>query len=139
MVPDDVKKAIEELDDLFSNNTKVSGFCGEWLAIRSRLEGLAAENDRLRKIEEERWSVVATRNAAVMHANETEQKRAEILQAHTALVARLHDVTTMLEAYRARIEGAPVGIVDAEMVVPEGFRLYPEDLWDKRVALVVLP
>jgi hypothetical protein len=28
--------------------------------------------------------------------------------------------------------------VDAEMVVPEGFRLYPEDLWDKRVALVVL-
>jgi hypothetical protein len=65
-------------------------------------------------------------------------QHAEILQAHTALVVRLHDVTTMLEAKRARIEGAPVGIVDAEMVVPEGFRLYPEDLWDKRVALVVL-
>jgi acetyl-CoA carboxylase carboxyltransferase component len=65
-------------------------------------------------------------------------ERDEILQAHTALVARLHDVTTMLEAERARIAGAPVGIVDAEMVVPDGFRLYPEDLWDKRVALVVL-
>jgi hypothetical protein len=74
-----------------------------------------------------------------MEADKLRRDNAEILQAHTALVARLHDVTTMLEAERARIAAAPVGIVDAEMVVPDGFRLYPEDLWDKRVALVVLP
>jgi hypothetical protein len=73
-----------------------------------------------------------------MEADNLRRDNDEILQAHTALVERLHDVTTMLEAERARIEGAPVGIVDAEMVVPDGFRLYPEDLWDKRVALVVL-
>jgi hypothetical protein len=45
-------------------------------------------------------------------ADEIERLRTEhdeILQAHTALVARLHDVTTMLEAERARIAGAPVG------------------------------
>jgi hypothetical protein len=77
-------------------------------------------------------------------ADEIEHLRAKrdgLLQAHTALVARLHDVTAMLEAERARIAGAPVvkrnqlrsGIVPGDYAVPWDWN--PEG---KRVALVVL-
>jgi hypothetical protein len=68
-------------------------------------------------------------------------ERAEILQAHTALVARLHDVTTMLEAERARMAGAPVvrpyvrGVTDSCVIDEEINREFA----GKRVALVVLP
>jgi hypothetical protein len=61
----------------------------------------------------------------------------ETLQAHTALVARLHDVTTTLEAERARIAGAPT-------ITPVGDKyggahvFWPMSLLGKRVALVVL-
>jgi hypothetical protein len=73
------------------------------------------------------------------HALRTE--RGELLQAHTALVARLHDVTTMLEVERARIADAPVvkrnqlrsGIVPGDYAVPHDWN--PEG---KRVALVVV-
>jgi hypothetical protein len=40
--------------------------------IRAELLAMDAEIERLRKIEEERWSVVATRNAAVMRAEKGE-------------------------------------------------------------------
>jgi chromosome segregation ATPase len=39
-----------------------------------------------------------------MEADKLRRDNAEILQAHTALVARLHDVTTQLEAERAAHE-----------------------------------
>jgi hypothetical protein len=61
-------------------------------------------------------------------------ERAEILQAHTALVARLHDVTT-------RMAGAPVvrpyvrGVTDSCVIDEEINREFA----GKRVALVVLP
>jgi hypothetical protein len=70
------------------------------------------------------------------HALRTE--RGELLQAHTALVARLHDVTTTLEAERARI-------ADARTITPVGdkhgggYVFWPMSLLGKRVALVVLP
>jgi hypothetical protein len=74
-------------------------------------------------------------------------QHAEILQAHTPLVARLHDVTTMLEAERARIAGAVV--VDnfrryshsheyLEMSGTDETQVTDGNLWGKRVALVVL-
>jgi Lar family restriction alleviation protein len=73
-------------------------------------------------------------------------QHAEVLAAHTALVERLHDVTTMLEAERARIAGAPVSTTrcrfendeDGEVFLPSCFDL-PRDFFGKRVALVVLP
>jgi hypothetical protein len=82
-------------------------------------------------------------------ADEIEHLRAKrdgLLQAHTALVTRLHDVTTMLEAERARIAGAPVSTTrcrfendeDGEVFLPSCFDL-PRDFFGKRVALVVLP
>jgi hypothetical protein len=40
--------------------------------IRAELLAMDAEIVRLRKIEEERWAVVATRNAAVMRAEKAE-------------------------------------------------------------------
>jgi hypothetical protein len=68
------------------------------------------------------------------HALRTE--RGELLQAHTALVARLHDVTTMLEAERARIAGAVVIKATRNGVI----RTEPRMAYiGKRFALVVLP
>jgi hypothetical protein len=57
---------------------------------------------------------------------------AEILQAHTALVARLHDVTTMLEAERARIDSAPTMIIGQDCDIDR-----PSWLDGQRVRLVV--
>jgi hypothetical protein len=71
-------------------------------------------------------------------------QRDELLQAHTALVARLHDVTTMLEAERARIEGAPKGKVASFSgtgswhVIKEDVSVIVAPMKDQRVALVVL-
>jgi hypothetical protein len=76
-----------------------------------------------------------------MEADKLRRDNAEILQAHTALVARLHDVTTMLEAYRARMAGAPVGT--ARFDAHEWLTLDDADLDEscdgQRFALVVLP
>lgn len=41
-------------------------------SLLDRITAHLSENERLRKIEEERWSVVATRNAAVMRAERAE-------------------------------------------------------------------
>jgi hypothetical protein len=68
-------------------------------------------------------------------------ERDELLQAHTALVGRLHDVTAMLEAERARIADAQIvrpyvrGVTDSCVIDEEISR----ELAGKRVALVVMP
>jgi hypothetical protein len=76
-------------------------------------------------------------------ADEIEHLRAKrdgLLQAHTALVTRLHDVTTMLEAERARIAGAPTTTLEwCDFNRGLWINENTEDAFTgKRVALVVL-
>jgi hypothetical protein len=61
----EVLAAIKSRDNGFLNDA-------DWQTIRAELLAMDAEVERLRKIEEERWSVVATRNAAVMRAEKAE-------------------------------------------------------------------
>jgi hypothetical protein len=61
----------------------------------------------------------------------------EARAAHTALVERLHDVTTMLEAERARIADAPT-IAPVGDKHGGGYVFWPMSLLGKRVALVVV-
>lgn len=68
------------------------------------------------------------------------ESRAEILAAHEALVIRLGEVTTMLEAERARIAEAPAGTLSASLTRVElrDADMNALPLNGKRVALVVL-
>jgi hypothetical protein len=106
--------------------------------LRSRYRISSIDDEAADEIERLRRAVDAGIEAG-WHALRTE--RDELLQAHTALVARLHDVTTMLEAERARIAGAPTTTLEwCDFNRGLWINENTEDAFTgKRVALVVLP
>ena len=82
----DVEKAADRMDACLEiTEPQHTVFCGDkdtYLTIRQALRDQEAEIARLRVIEEERWSVVATRNAAVERA---EQAEALLRECHRVL------------------------------------------------------
>lgn len=121
-LPQEVAEAIASIDkgSVFVDGDDCAGD-NKWGTVRAHLHRLAEENARLR----EQFEHEKDERFKVIHA------------AHREVVNRQR-VDAELAKIRKRIAEAPIGMVDAEMVMPVGSRLFQESMWDKRVALLKL-
>jgi|SRR6185312_8378577 len=94
-------KAMEAADAAAAEAASDSEGVAQWHTIKQALRDLDAENARLRKIEEERWSVVATRNAAVMRA-----EKADALLRHVSRYIEPWKFPDARKAIEAHLQGA---------------------------------